>query len=393
MNRILATFVLILVTFTARAQKDRYRFAQTYFGIQTDLIGGSHSPEFMSGRLLIGGTHFWQKADFYISFPLFTTGISGDAYHYSEGVITGFRYLPFGISRKGPRPFGGIQWITPELSIGDGPLIERSRFGIEGGFNIVLGNFYTLELAAHHLFDNGLSYPISREGTDQILPPEIGFSLAVKKYIDTTAGLSSEKSKAFVNKRFKEFTEQKKLSTWNVAIGLSANVALSDLPMLEPYGFMPNKPPLSVFSDVGIGYYFHQVDAAVRASWRPVKQSNEAYGLNYEIRQHRLSLEAFKFLFDYHGFVPFVGLAVGSDYLNGSLSDGDLPEMEDNYSGVSYGIVFGWDIRPTDVETWLLRTNLRYLFQDDATAQSLRASGQNLEINFIQLVIYPSRWN
>jgi hypothetical protein len=393
MKKIFVAIVVLMIAVSSYGQKDKYKFAQTYVGAQIDAFGGSNSPEYMAGRFLIGGTHFWQKADFYISIPLVTTQISGEDRHYSEGVITGFRYIPFGLSRKGPRPFVGVQWLTPEMRIGDGALFENSKFGLEAGLNIAFGSLYTLELSAHHVFNNEVNYAITREGSALVEAPDFGLSIALKKYFDTTANLSSEKSKAYVKQRYDGFAKEGKLSTWNVAIGLSANVSVSDVPLLDRYAFLPNRPPLTLYPDIAVGYYFHKMDAGVRVAWRPINLQDEAYGLEYSIRQQRLGLEGFKFLFDYKGFVPFLGFSVGTDFINAEITDGELPTIQDKYSALSYGITFGWDIRPTDTEAWILRTNLRYLIQSDSNVDIVNATGRNLEINFIQMVIYPSRWN
>lgn len=58
MKKILAALIGIFVSFSVFAQKEKYKFAQTYVGGQADWIGGSSDSEFMAGRLLIGGTHF-----------------------------------------------------------------------------------------------------------------------------------------------------------------------------------------------------------------------------------------------------------------------------------------------------------------------------------------------
>ncbi|MGB6037968.1 MAG: hypothetical protein WBG42_16955, partial [Cryomorphaceae bacterium] len=290
-------------------------------------------------------------------------------------------------------PFVGAQWITPELRIADGPLFETSRFGLEAGLNIAFGSFYTFELSAHHVFNNEVNYSLSREGRARFEAPDLGLSIALKKYFDTTANLSSENAKAYQKQRYDGFAKEGKLSTWNVAIGLSANVSVSDVPMLEAYDFMPDRPPLTVFPDVAVGYYRHKLDAGIRASWRPMVLADQAYGLDYHIRQNRLAIEGFKFLFDYKGFVPFVGFSVGNDFINVEINDGELPPVKDSYSALSYGITFGWDIRPTETESWILRSNLRYLIQSDSNVDIANATGRNLEINFIQMVIYPGRWN
>jgi hypothetical protein len=59
---------------------------------------------------------------------------------------------------------------------------------------------------------------------------------------------------------------------------------------------------------------------------------------------------------------------------------------------VSPGILFGWDILASPLETWLLRTNLRYYpFQKVKDAEGNIARVDQFEFNFIQLVIYPNR--
>ena len=392
--RSLITFALILICSTLTwAQKDRYKFAQTYIGTQADVIGGADSPEFISGRFLIGGTHFWQKADFYISFPLITLALEDTNWDFGEGVITGFRYIPFGLSKKGPRPFFGVQWLTPDFRIDNGPVIERSKFGIQGGLTLAFGSLFTLEVSGHHVLNQDVYYPTSRMQSQTFNPPDFGVSLGIKKYMDTTSNLSKSEVQEFQRQRYSRFEEEGKLSTWSIGIGLSANVSTSDIPALRAYDFLPNRPPLSLFPDVVAGYYFHKADAAIRASWRPLKLSDKAYGLDYEIRQNRIGIEAFKFLFDYKGFVPFLGVTAGMDYLDYEIADIEGPGFSGTYSTFSYGIAFGWDIRVTETDPYILRTNLRYIFQSDPSGNELNVSGQHLEINFIQLVLYPGRWN
>lgn len=392
MKHALLLFSLILCWATLSAQRDRYKFAQSYLGLQTDVIGGADSPELVSGRILLGGTHFWQQADFYLSFPLFNANLNEEAWDYSEGIITGFRYIPFGLSRKAPRPFVGVQWLTPSFRIGDGPNLEKSRWGVEAGLNWVFGSFYTLELSARHIFNQDVIYPISREATAPAQLPDFGLSIAVKKYIDTTAGNSSPEAQKYRKKRYEQFEEEGRLSTWSFGIGLSANISTSDLDFLRDYPFLPNRPPLNVYPDIVAGYYFHKQDAAVRASWRPMKQSDQAYGLDYSLRHHRFSLEAFKFLFDYKGFAPFLGLNIGYDYLNMELRDAEGNDISENYGTPSYGISFGWDIRTSETDPFILRTNLRYVIQSESESGEINLSGSHLEINFIQIVLYPSRW-
>jgi hypothetical protein len=56
------------------------------------------------------------------------------------------------------------------------------------------------------------------------------------------------------------------------------------------------------------------------------------------------------------------------------------------------GIVFGWDIRPNRIQSILLRTNLRWT---PGLGISVANKGtmflDQLEFNFIQVVIFPGR--
>ena len=61
-----------------------------------------------------------------------------------------------------------------------------------------------------------------------------------------------------------------------------------------------------------------------------------------------------------------------------------------NENKFAVGIIFGWDIRPTRAEWWILRTNLRY------TPVSMKVAGKkvnfdHLEFNVIQFTMFPGR--
>lgn len=59
----------------------------------------------------------------------------------------------------------------------------------------------------------------------------------------------------------------------------------------------------------------------------------------------------------------------------------------------SPGIILGWDIVPSPVYTWVLRTNLRYYpFQRIETQPGINSRVDQFEFNFIQFVWYPNRF-
>src|SRR5690554_1783136 len=73
------------------SQKSRYRFAESYVGLATEfspqnqpfafiqngVIQNKELASQLQPRILIGGTHFWGHADFYLSIPLTSIALSG----------------------------------------------------------------------------------------------------------------------------------------------------------------------------------------------------------------------------------------------------------------------------------------------------------------------------
>ena len=123
-----------------------------------------------------------------------------------------------------------------------------------------------------------------------------------------------------------------------------------------------------------------------------MRQKRNALGFLQEIERKSFNLEAYKFLFDYHGFVPYVGIGVGFENISVSESDQGRSLPTTIYNKLSPNITFGWDIRPSvKGDWWILRTNLRYFPLLSIERQSRKLSLQHLEFNFIQFVFYPQR--
>ena len=63
------------------------------------------------------------------------------------------------------------------------------------------------------------------------------------------------------------------------------------------------------------GYHFTKFDAILALSGRKMTQRRSAYTYTQTINRNSLVLEGYKFLFDYHGFVPFVGGGIGYEVI------------------------------------------------------------------------------
>jgi hypothetical protein len=145
--------------------------------------------------------------------------------------------------------------------------------------------------------------------------------------------------------------------------------------------------------DFGLGYYWHRPDLQVNLTWRANQSTQSAYGIAQTFERKALTLEGFKMLFDYHGFVPFIGPAVSYEWLDVNVRDVNGTLEAGKTTGFRPGITIGWDIRPNRLQLWTLRTNLRYFPNLNVNLPNgglVRMS--QLEFNFIQMVIHVDRF-
>jgi hypothetical protein len=143
--------------------------------------------------------------------------------------------------------------------------------------------------------------------------------------------------------------------------------------------------------DLGAGWYFDKPDLHLNLAYRAGRFDTEAYDYAQENRRRSVALEAYRFLFDYHGFVPFVGPVVSAEWLSVHERDAGTSVFRESRSTAAAGITFGWDIRPTRAQPWILRTNLRYYPRLRLPVPNGEQAFDQLEFNFIQLVWYPRR--
>ena len=115
-----------------------------------------------------------------------------------------------------------------------------------------------------------------------------------------------------------------------------------------------------IFPDFAAGYHFTKSDFIVAAASRRTIQKRSAFNYTSRLQRQSLNIEGYKFLFDYHGFVPYLGAGIGRENeLTHSENGMDLDLVTEQVW--SPNLVFGWDIRPSvKGDWWILRTNLRY---------------------------------
>ena len=97
-------------------------------------------------------------------------------------------------------------------------------------------------------------------------------------------------------------------------------------------------------------------------------------------------------LLNFLSFVPFIGSAISKENLSFQEVNENQKSMDQEERKLGYGVTFGCDIRPNRMQSWILRTNLRWFpnLNMDLGANE-NVSLDNLDFNFIQLIVYPNR--
>ncbi len=350
-------------------------------------------------RFTIGGTHFWGHADFYVSFPLgFSVSKNPSftsSYKLVEAVETGAKIYPWAMKPKRLVPYIGISFqpfiFKTELKDNKykygGATYEQFTSPIHLGLTYMT-NKCIINLGVRYDGNRNINYYTSPTETAlaSIKPYTINFGIV--RYLDTDKGLGTENATDQANKKYHILKKHNKLNAWYWGIGPSTALQMSKSSFLKakhPYLY---EDMLNSFliPELSFGRYFHKAEMNLSTSFRYMAWRSKAFDTSIKMNRISLAIEPYKFLFDYHGFVPFVGPSLNFDKLsfneNGKVT---------SQTKTSLGIVFGWDIRVTHTGTSLLRTNLRYVPNLHMQVDNEKLMFDHLEFNFIQYVHFFGR--
>jgi hypothetical protein len=390
-------------------QRTQHRFAQTYIGLNTQYVSSSgqlffqsqsHAfPEVTIPRLTIGGMHFWGLLDFNMNLPLAHIGnaqlsTNGTA-DFSTGADLSARIYPFRVLEYKLRPFVGYSFNTMSLSLEDDRIGERIDGFITS--SLLAGLSYSVDgwrINAEWMYLPGNKREFYSNRVDQhsFALPNHYFSLALVKHFDFTLSEEAKKLSGQTDALEGYLLKANKLNSLSFGIAANGSYFLQ-APIFE--GELASLPRHngSINLEYSIGYLFHRQKLHVGLTYRTYDSNSISYGLQHVIRRQAFSLEGFKFLWDYNGFVPFFGLSLSYERWATGLFVNDVQRGSTSRSRIfSPGIIFGWDIVPTPVDTWVLRTNLRYYPYQTINDAEGRIRVDQFEFNFIQLVVYPNRW-
>ncbi len=395
-------------------KQSRHRFAQMTLGLdlQSSFDGSTsyidangniksiNFPGTVVPRFIIGGTHFWGHADFFIGVPLYspTVKIENQEITSIMGVETGFKYYPYRIENSKVRPYIGTSFApfyheqrNNNFEYKSGPEQNHTYFPLLLGLTL-RSEQHLFELGLTWDYQNERGYHISRNQIETITTPPFYATLSYKFVLETTLSAERDWESGRTELVTEKLAELGKLNGFYVGAGISSAFWLTESsynttkrPYIEKYS-------TSIMPDFTIGYYFHKPDINLAFGYRSYQGSTNSYGASQALKRKSILFEATKYLFDYHGFAPFVGPSISYENLAFRESFEGNRTVDISESKMGYGLTFGWDIRPNRVQSWLLRTNLRWYPSLHLEVEpNSKVSFSNLEFNFIQLIIYPSR--
>jgi hypothetical protein len=389
--------------------KSQHRFAQTYVGMNTQIVPASGSvvwqqqthafPMQWIPRFSIGGLHFWGKLDFNMNVPLTSLGSNtlsgGGELDFSTGADLSVRYYPWRLQYGKLRPYGGLSFNAMSLALGNKEVGERVDGFITS--SLLAGLAYARngwQLSAEIMFmpQNKRDFYSDLQQKHRITLPQSYMSLGISRYFDFTLKEEAPKLSGETKALEKKILKDGSLNSFSLGIAPNGSWFLQSPGFEGALASLPRHKG-SFNWEFAAGYLFSKARIHTGLTYRTYNARSVSYQLEHIVRREALSLEVFHFLLDYNGFVPFLGLSLSAERWASGLFEEDVQQGETVRTQLfSPGIIFGWDILASPLETWVLRTNLRYYpFQEINDINDTQSRVDQFEFNFIQLVIYPNR--
>jgi outer membrane protein W len=394
--------------------KSKYRFAQGAMGVDFQYISHTGTSNtitkgkvknyqfggFTVPRIVIGGLHFWGHADIAFNIPVGEIGRKQDsiAINYSDFDIMTFKYYPWAIKKGGIRPYIGTsvnintysQQGTDEYKTVYGGRDFKLGFPLNAGLSYQVGS-WLLNVDGKLNLNRDRKIYASRTETTNMKLPSYSLSVGVRKLFESTTTKFEKKYEDGTMKIDYEKAKNK-LNAFSFAVGLSTSIytATSDYNK-QNRRFLSNRSGAS-FLEYGFGYYLDKSDIHFNLAYRQGTSNDYGFGINQKHDRTAYTLEAYKFLFDYKGFVPFLGIGINKENLKFTETDFQKTLLTASNSKITPNISFGWDIRYHRLNWLMLRTNMRYFPVSGINTLVGKIKFNQMEMNFIQAVIYPQRF-
>lgn len=404
---------------TLERMKTRTSFAKMYIGLDFQQTQGG-STQYITPRgtvadanfgasttprFLIGGTHFWGHADFYVAFniakPMGQALPNADftKLNINRGVELGLHYYPMAIKVGTIRPYIGLGLQSfnyyqgskaKDIDYTTIPQISKNYFPFHAGLTYA-SPMFLFKIGAEYQTQTEFKYAISRVSDGNLKLNPFTINASMKFWFNSNAGLATKAGLSSVKRGLNTLSKYHKLNAFYVGIGPSGSLQMSPSGYVnDKYPFLSRERRGGSITDLTAGYYLHKPDMNIGLSYRNIRSSNSGYDALLRFQRKSYMLETYKFLGDYHGFVPFVGPTLAYEDL--AMTDTDKGKSQTfTDKKIALGIILGWDIRLTRSEWWILRTNLRYTPNLHFKAEGKKVMFDDLEFNFIQFTFFPER--
>lgn len=388
--------------------KRRYSFAKSYFGVdfsysynlqpsyylnEQNQIQELRRNDFFLPAFNFGATHFWGHADFFVSVATSSVKIGSDELSNSIKfrAITGVRIFPLAIKENSIRPYLSYKFAPIRLNQNDlsGENYRRTEVKSILGAGIAYQKPRVYAYLGYEFIPNNeTNIYLSRSQTAISSFPKGMINVGVNYSIDFTRGSYSHPIP-----KLDSLLRNRNTLGWFIGIGPSSAFPTQNSSYINAlYPFLDDRAMSDIFPEITAGYHFSKHEFVISANFRPIRQVRNALAFSQKVKRNSFGIEAYKFLFDYHGFAPFLGAGLLYDNVQLIEIDNGVKISNDEFVFITPSIVFGWDIRPSRrADIWLLRTNLRYSPFLEIEKKDKKISLQYLEFNFIQAVFYPQR--
>lgn len=409
---------------------------QSYFAasdtpIELPLIGDSFhgvTPQSSNSlNLAIGGLHFFNRADLYISIPLVSFGdvpvedtshkremtntylVAAGAKVYAMPLDVGKvrPYLALGLARR--------RWTLDPADETSASFEEARQWTVPFGIGVAYRSDFAL------IFDLSLQYSAVdsftiytgvhpqelKEVSPKFRSADIDLSSALLTFSvrwtkDTNREINTEEFRPEEAKKLGRLMRTERASGLTLQVGAGARLLANGSDYFDEHRpYIASSFAENPFATLAVGYYEFEMDIEARLAYRAFSGDAHGYGSSMKAGRHGFFLEAFKLIdIGFYGFVPWVGLGVGyelydfTDVAPTKLGGGDTKSYTNTHddSGVVMSVPFGFDMRTTPSAWWFLRTSFRWVpFANVDVAKDVTFDYGGLEFEFISLVIHPQR--
>ncbi len=417
MKRLTLLTMLMTIVSVSQGQdeeKKRLDFARTYFelggnlfqsfdgmGMVNDQLSEIKNPWSFMPYLNWGGFHFWGHAEFFVSFPLGQLLLADreSQFTYNHYVVTGGRYLPWAYETNKLRPYLGMSWSSvayqQSTQVGnDAPEMVKEFLWIPDlGVLYGVQNF-TFRAGITYYRNNQWHYPVSASRFELVSTPGVSFQLGLVYSFE-----QSHDKRSKVNDKWNSYSRfsrvgrgASEVGNFFLGVGPSSSFSLNSSQYnQQTFPFLSQQLTSSNYFDVAIGYQLNTVDMFMALSYRNPVFKTKGFGREQTIKKSSVSLELNKYIIDFSGFAPFIGVNVAYDQLRYTESE-NTDSRQLKFKGMEPGLSFGWDIIPGKTDEFLiLRTNLRWYPFSSFKIDGMDFDFSQLEYNLIQVVLYPGR--